>query len=116
MTGAHLGGRHAGRQRGNTAEIAPRGSAGVAAMVMGATTHGRSAAFFHQILIDVKVFFSLPNSCSWTKPNVSKPILAWMFFSVRWAGLNYACRGDSIVTHRLRINSSFSSMTQALRR
>ena len=25
------------------------------------TAHGRSAAFFHQILMDVKVFFSLPN-------------------------------------------------------
>ena len=64
MTGAHLGGRGAGRQRGNTAEMPkspPAKSAGVAAMVMGATTHGRSAAFFLEILIDVKVFFSLPN-------------------------------------------------------
>ena len=39
----------------------PAGSAGVAAMVMGATTHGRSATFFYQILINVKEFFSLPN-------------------------------------------------------
>ena len=39
----------------------PAKSAGVAAMAMGATTHGHSGAFFHQILIDVKVFFYLPN-------------------------------------------------------
>ena len=44
----------------------PARSAGVAAMVMGATTHGprpqRAAQLFsHQILIDAKVLFSLPN-------------------------------------------------------
>ena len=51
MTGAHLGGRGARRRRSCSAIAAPRarppaGSAGVAAMVMmGATTHGSSAAF-----------------------------------------------------------------------
>ena len=59
MTGAHLGGRGAGRQRGNTAEIAAK-AAGVVAMVMGATTHGRSAVFFHQMRIGVFVFVCFP--------------------------------------------------------
>ena len=47
MAGAHLGGRGAGRRRSCSATAAPRDKApGVAAMLMGATTHGRSAAFF----------------------------------------------------------------------
>ena len=49
MTGAHLGGRGAGRRRSCGATAAPREgakAAGVAAMLKGATTHGRSAAFF----------------------------------------------------------------------
>ena len=33
--------------------LPPAKAPGVAAMLMGATTHGRSAVFFHQILIDV---------------------------------------------------------------
>ena len=37
MTGAHLGGRGAGRRRSYSATAAPAWSAGVAAMVMGAT-------------------------------------------------------------------------------
>ena len=46
MAGAHLGGRGAGRRRSCSATAAPREQApGVAAMLMGATTHGRSAAF-----------------------------------------------------------------------
>ena len=57
MAKSHLGGRGAGRQRGNTAEITPRGVGRRRGhLVMGATTRGRSATFFHQIMIDVKVF------------------------------------------------------------
>ena len=41
----------------------PAKAAGVATMVMviGATTHGRSAAFFYQIRIDMFACFPLPN-------------------------------------------------------
>ena len=53
MTGAHLGDRGACRRRSCSATAAAAKAAGVAAMLMGATTHGHSAAFFHQILIDV---------------------------------------------------------------
>ena len=36
-----------------------------------------------------------------------------MFFAMRWARSNNACRGGSPATRRLRINSSFSRMTHA---
>ena len=59
MTGAHLGGRGAGRQRGNTAEIAPR--------VVGRRRGHRDGrhhprpqrGFFHQILIDASEALSV---------------------------------------------------------
>ena len=56
MTGAHLGGRGVVVRVDDAAAARPplpAKAAGAAAMVMGATIHGRSAAFFHQILIDV---------------------------------------------------------------
>ena len=37
----------------------PAKAAGAAAIVMGATTHGRSAAFFHQIMIDASEALSV---------------------------------------------------------
>ena len=46
MTGAHLGGRGAGRRRSYSATAAPAWSAGVAAMVMGATMWIFGARFF----------------------------------------------------------------------
>ena len=54
----------------------PAKAAGVAAIVMGATTHGHSAAFFHQILIGVLPVFPLPKLCSWTTPTASKAALS----------------------------------------
>ena len=46
MTGAHLGGRGAGRRRSYSATAALAWSAGVAAMVMGATMWIFGARFF----------------------------------------------------------------------
>ena len=46
MTGAHLGGRGAGRRRSYSATAAPAWSADVAAMVMGATMWIFGARFF----------------------------------------------------------------------
>ena len=51
----------------------PAGSASVATMVMGATTHGPGVVFFYQILIDVFGDNRLPNMCSWISPIGSKP-------------------------------------------
>ena len=54
----------------------PAKAAGVAAIVMGATTHGRSEAFFHQILIDASEALSVTKLCLWTTPTASKAALA----------------------------------------
>ena len=54
MTGAHLGGHGAGRRRSCSATAAPRESAGRRGHADGRHhPRSRSAAFFHQILIDV---------------------------------------------------------------
>ena len=53
----------------------PAKAPGVAAMLMGATTHGRSAAFFRNFCPrtwDVNCYVFL---CSWTRPNLSKAAL-----------------------------------------
>ena len=76
MTGAHLGGRGAGRRRSYSATAAPAWSAGVAAMVMGATMWifgARCFGMFWQRTRDVLVMAYL---CSWTRPNVSKAALS----------------------------------------
>ena len=44
----------------------PALSAGVAAIVMGATTHDHNAAFLHQISDRRITLRSLPKLCSWT--------------------------------------------------
>ena len=53
MTKPHLSGRGAGRRRGSTKIAAPSGVGGRRGHGDGRHHHGRSAAFFHQILIDV---------------------------------------------------------------
>ena len=77
MTGAHLGER--GARRPSTTQLQrdrrpPAGSAGVAAMVMvmDATTHGLSAAFFTQFLSVRNRVPQLPNWWTWTTPIGSK--------------------------------------------
>ena len=78
MTGAHLGGRGAGRQRGNTAEIAPRGVGrrrGHGDMVMGATSGSLAHAFFGTFRKRTQDVKNVADLCSWTRPNVSKPAL-----------------------------------------
>ena len=79
MTDAHLGDRGACRRRSCSATAPPPAkAAGATAMVMGTTTHGRSAAFFHQILIDASEalqLYQLPKLCSWTTPTASKAAL-----------------------------------------
>ena len=60
MTGAHLGGRGAGRRRSCSRDRRPpRRRQASRPCVMGATTHGHSAAFFHQILIDASEALSV---------------------------------------------------------
>ena len=61
----------------------PAKAPGVAAMLMGVTTHGR-AAFFHQIMIDVQACSPLPKLCSWTSPTASKPALT-LVVVMAWA-------------------------------
>ena len=49
----------------------PALSAGVAAIVMGATTHGPQRGFFQQILIDASQANIVTKLCSWTTPTAS---------------------------------------------
>ena len=50
MTKPDLGDRGAGRRRGYTELPPPAGSEGVAAMVMGATTHAAAQLFRHVLV------------------------------------------------------------------
>ena len=76
MTGAHLGGRGAGRRCSCSATGPPPAKApGVAAMLMGATTNGRSAFFFRNFCPRTWHVICYVFLCSWTRPNLSKAAL-----------------------------------------
>ena len=61
----------------SAASAMTRTSSALPSAKMGATTHGRNAAFFHQILIDASEARSVTKLCSWTTPTTSKPALVW---------------------------------------
>ena len=75
MTGAHLGGRGAGRRRSYSATAAPAWSAGAEAMVMGATMWIVDARFFGTFWKRTRDVKNVTDVCLWTRPNVSKPAL-----------------------------------------
>ena len=79
MSGAHFGGRGAGRQRGNTAEIAPR-QGGRRRGHGDGRHHPRPQRSFFSPNSDRRAnIFPVTDLCSWNRPNISKAalVLCW---------------------------------------
>ena len=97
----------------------PAESAGVAAMVMGATTWIFGACFFGTFWPRTRDVKNVADLCSWTRPNVSKPALArFTSVSTRLAhvvvkefGVHFAAHPRRTVSLPVVITLDFNAFT-----